>query len=230
MDYSDGAAEFLRRRGGCFDIEMFPDREHWLIGRRSHLGASDAAAVLGMSPWKTEAELWKEKRASPDPDEESNSNPDIERGRKSEEHIRELFAIENGLDVYDGTNIMLVSRDRPFMSCTLDGCFDDADGRPTVLEIKSVRHGSGGEWSGDTCPQHYFCQLLHQLYVTGWDRAMLLVRFARSEDWQKAYERLYVVEREEVEEQIDRLVSKEERFWKDNVVGGRRPAVRMPAI
>lgn len=37
------------------------DRAEWLEARRDGLGASDAAAVLGISPWKTNVQLWEEK-------------------------------------------------------------------------------------------------------------------------------------------------------------------------
>lgn len=37
------------------------DRAGWLEARKDGLGASDAAALLGLSPWKTNVQLWEEK-------------------------------------------------------------------------------------------------------------------------------------------------------------------------
>ena len=37
------------------------DRQAWLQERRSGLGGSDVAAIIGASPWKTYAALWAEK-------------------------------------------------------------------------------------------------------------------------------------------------------------------------
>ena len=37
------------------------DRAEWLEARKDGLGASDAAALLGLSPWKTNVQLWEEK-------------------------------------------------------------------------------------------------------------------------------------------------------------------------
>ena len=37
------------------------DRVEWLEARKDGLGASDAAALLGLSPWKTNVQLWEEK-------------------------------------------------------------------------------------------------------------------------------------------------------------------------
>ena len=36
-------------------------RGDWLKQRSSRIGGSDAAAVLGKSPWKTNQRLWEEK-------------------------------------------------------------------------------------------------------------------------------------------------------------------------
>ena len=37
------------------------NREEWLQARRRGIGGSDAAAVLGLSPWKSNVRLWEEK-------------------------------------------------------------------------------------------------------------------------------------------------------------------------
>ena len=39
-----------------------PDRAAWLAQRRNGIGASDIAAVLGISPWKTPLQLYMDKR------------------------------------------------------------------------------------------------------------------------------------------------------------------------
>ena len=35
--------------------------DEWLAFRNTGIGGSDAAAVLGENPWKTNVELWEEK-------------------------------------------------------------------------------------------------------------------------------------------------------------------------
>ena len=42
------------------DIDKLSYKD-WLQVRRSGIGGSDAAAALGLSPWKSALELWQEK-------------------------------------------------------------------------------------------------------------------------------------------------------------------------
>ena len=205
---------------------LHPDEDAWRRARQNSIGASDAAAVMGISPWKTEAQLWDEKANGKTLD---FHNADTVRGHRSESHILELYGIETGRKIFSGERIMLMSNHNPFMSCTLDGIdFTDED-NPIIIEVKSVKF-SHGEWSDDKIPDYYFTQLLHQLAVTGWSEAILLVRFTRNEGWESASERMYHVKREDVQDQIDKLVRKEGKFWNEYVVNKRRPPCRMPTL
>ena len=205
---------------------LHPDEDAWRQARQNSIGASDAAAVMGISPWKTEAQLWDEKANGKMLD---FNNADTVRGHRSESHILELYGIETGRKIFSGERIMLLSKRNWFMSCTLDGIdFTDED-NPIIIEVKSVKF-SHGEWSDEKIPDYYFTQLLHQLAVTGWSEAILLVRFTRNEGWESASERLYHVKREDVQDQIDKLVRKESKFWNEYVVNKKRPPCRMPIL
>ena len=212
--------------GDEYSPRLHPDEDAWRLARQNSIGASDAAAVMGISPWKTEAQLWDEKANGKTLD---FHNADTMRGHRSESHILELYGIETGRKIFSGERIMLMSNHNPFVSCTLDGIDFTDENNPIIIEIKSVKF-SHGEWSDDKIPDYYFTQLLHQLAVTGWNEAILLVRFARNEGWESASERLYHVKREDVQDQIDKLVRKESRFWNEYVVNKRRPPCRMPTL
>ena len=205
---------------------LHPDEDAWRQARQNSIGASDAAAVIGISPWKTEAQLWDEKANGKTLD---FHNADTVRGHRSESHILELYGIETGRKIFSGERIMLMSNHNPFMSCTLDGIDFTDDNNPIIIEVKSVKF-SHGEWSDDKIPDYYFTQLLHQLAVTGWNEAILLVRFTRNEGWESASERMYHVKREDVQDQIDKLVRKESKFWNEYVVNKKRPPCRMPTL
>lgn len=212
--------------GGEYNLWLHPDEDAWRQARRSSIGASDAAAVMGISPWKTEAQLWDEKANGKMLD---FHNSDTVRGHRSENHILELYGIETGRKIFSGERIMLMSNRNSFMSCTLDGIDFTDENNPIIIEVKSVKF-SHGEWSDDRIPDYYFTQLLHQLAVTGWDEAILLVRFTRNEGWESAFERMYHVKREDVQDQIDKLVRKEGKFWNEYVVNKKRPPCRMPTL
>lgn len=205
---------------------LHPDEDAWRQARQNSIGASDAAAVMGISPWKTEAQLWDEKANGKTLD---FHNADTVRGHRSESHILELYGIETGRKIFSGERIMLMSNHIPFMSCTLDGIDFTDENNPIIIEVKSVKF-SHGEWSDEKIPDYYFTQLLHQLAVTGWNEAILLVRFTRNEGWESASERMYHVKREDVQDQIDKLVRKEDKFWNEYVVNKKRPPCRMPTL
>lgn len=211
---------------GEYESVLFMQDDKWREGRKHSIGASDAAAVMGISPWKTEAQLWDEKANGKTLD---FHNADTVRGHRSENHILELYGIETGRKIFSGERIMLMSNHNSFMSCTLDGIdFTDED-NPIIIEVKSVKF-SHGEWSDEKIPDYYFTQLLHQLAVTGWSEAILLVRFTRNEGWESASERMYHVKREDVQDQIDKLVRKEGKFWNEYVLNKKRPPCRMPTL
>ena len=211
---------------GEYESVLFMQDDKWREGRKHSIGASDAAAVMGISPWKTEAQLWDEKANGKMLD---FHNADTMRGHRSENHILELYGIETERKIFSGERIMLMSNHNPFMSCTLDGIDFTDENNPVIIEVKSVKF-SHGEWSDDKIPDYYFTQLLHQLAVTGWNEAILLVRFTRNEGWESASERMYHVKREDVQDQIDKLVRKESKFWNEYVVNKRRPPCRMPTL
>lgn len=212
--------------GGEYSSWLHPNEDKWRQSRMKSIGASDAAAVMGISPWKTEAQLWDEKANGKTID---FHNADTVRGHRSESHILELYGIETGRKIFSGERIMLLSKRNLFMSCTLDGIDFTDENNPIVIEVKSVKF-SHGEWSEDKIPDYYFTQLLHQLAVTGWDEAILLVRFTRNEGWECASERLYHVKREDVQDQIDKLIKKEGKFWNEYVINKKRPPCRMPTL
>ena len=211
---------------GEYESVLFMQDDKWREGRKHSIGASDAAAVMGISPWKTEAQLWDEKANGKTLD---FHNSDTVRGHRSESHILELYGIETGRKIFSGERIMLMSKRNSFMSCTLDGIDFTDENNPIIIEVKSVKF-SHGEWSDDRIPDYYFTQLLHQLAVTGWNEAILLVRFTRNEGWESASERLYHVKRADVRDQIDKLARKESKFWNEYVVKKRRPPCRMPTL
>ena len=211
---------------GEYESVLFMQDDKWREGRKHSIGASDAAAVMGISPWKTEAQLWDEKANGKTFD---FNNADTVRGHRSESHILELYGIETGRKIFSGERIMLLSKRNWFMSCTLDGIDFTDENNPVIIEVKSVKF-SHGEWSDDKIPDYYFTQLLHQLAVTGWNEAILLVRFTRNEGWESASERMYHVKRDDVQDQIDKLVRKESKFWNEYVVNKKRPPCRMPTL
>ena len=70
------------------------DRAEWLEARKDGLGASDAAALLGLSPWKTNVQLWEEKCGLVIP-EDIGDKPYVRYGNDAEPLLRSFFALDH---------------------------------------------------------------------------------------------------------------------------------------
>ena len=51
---------------------LVDNRTDWLKARRKGIGGSDAASVLGISPWKSNVQLWEEKTGIAEPEDISD--------------------------------------------------------------------------------------------------------------------------------------------------------------
>ena len=70
----------------------------WYALRTKGIGGSDAASVLGLSPWKKNTDLWKEKVGLVQSSFKTNKR--MEEGSLAEDPIAQLFAIEHA-DEYE---------------------------------------------------------------------------------------------------------------------------------
>ena len=93
--------------------------------RSLFLGGSDAAAVMGVSPWNTPVDLWMQKtRRTPRDVPDARRQKIYDRGHKLEPFIREMVIdkmTELGLRVeLVAINQRYVDPEHPFLSCEID--------------------------------------------------------------------------------------------------------------
>ena len=211
---------------------ILPDRAAWLNARKNHIGGSDAAACVGMNPYKNNVQLWEEKMGMVLPEDISDKEY-VQYGTEAEKYLRELFALDfpEYQVLYDENN-MFLNPDFPWMHASLDGELVDQRGRHGILEIKTtniLRSMQREKWN-DRIPDNYYCQILHYLAVTECDFAVLKARL--KSEWNGELiirEKHYFIERSEVEEDIKMLVEAERRFW-ECIKSGRRPDLILPVI
>ncbi len=206
----------------------------WIKARLNGIGASEAAAVVGMSPYKSNVQLWEEKtgrRIAPD----ISDKPYVQYGKEAEKHLRALFALDfpqYQVD-YDEFGMIRNNPDCPFAFATLDGALaEKSSGRRGVLEIKTTEIMRAGQWEewNNRIPQHYYIQVVHQFLSTGYDFAILKAQIKYQKDGQPAAAiRHYYIERSEVENDIRWLAEHEKVFW-DCVINDKRPALILPEI
>lgn len=175
----------------------------WIDKRNLGIGSSDAAAMLGESPWKSAFGLWAEKAGHVEPEDLSSSEL-IFWGNELEGAILAGYEKRTGRPVRPAGKL-LRSTVYPWAQCTLDGetkVSSDADW--TILEVKNTNEFAGEAWA-EGAPEHYRIQAHHQMLVTGTSMATIAVLIGGSHlAWQD-------IERDEM--LIRRLVHVGERFW-----------------
>ena len=213
-------------------MQTFESREEWLKARRNYIGGSDAAAALGLNPWKDNVTLWLEKTGQAIP-EDISEKPYVKYGTQAERHLRGLFRLDfPEYKVFYVENNMFTNDAYPWAHYSADGWLEDQDGRKGILEIKTtniLQSMQKEKWK-DKIPDNYYCQLLHGLMVTGFEFAILKaqLKFDYSGDI-VLHTRHYKIERSEVEADIEYLQSSEKTFWKQ-VQERKKPALILPEI
>ena len=208
-------------------------RGEWLETRKSYIGGSDAACIVGMNPYSTNIDLW-ERKTGRTVAADISDNPYVKYGTEAERYLRELFALDfpRFKVEYTENNIWLNS-DFPFAHASLDGWLTDQHGRKGILEIKTTNIQNAAmlqKWK-DRRPDNYFCQVLHYLFVTGFDFAVLKaqLKWDFGEDDVYCQVRHYFIERAEVEDDIGMLIEAEKTFC-EYLVRDECPPLVLPNI
>lgn len=210
--------------------KVFSNREEWLAGRVNGIGASEAAAVVGLSPFETTYELW-ERKTGRKRDKDLSGSAVVERGNRIEPAMRTMFQAEHPEMKLEYHQFDVLYQDnRPWMTATLDGELTDADGRKGVLEIKTAQIGKAAQWEKwkDAIPSHYLCQLCHQLLVTGWDYAYLYAKLIKLNGDSEL--RTYYISAEEHKEDMEWLLSQEAKFWQGFIMSRKAPPNVLPSL
>lgn len=168
--------------------------EQQRLERRHYIGGSDAAAILGISPYHSAVSLWMEKTGQIEPNEESPSEP-AEWGNLLEDVVSREYARRAGIKIAR-VNQTQRHTEHPWMRANLDR---RVVGRPEIVEIKTVR-GLGDEPRPD-----HTAQVRHYMAVTQAERAHLVYLVAG--------QRLqsFIIERDPAAEAA--LIEAEQAFW-----------------
>lgn len=173
--------------------------------RRNFLGASDCAAVLGMSRWKTPVQIWAEKTGQVEP-EDISGKLNVKLGNRLEEVVAELFMEQTGKKVRRVKEPYIHNR-FPFLKCHIDR---KVEGESAILQCKTASAWKSEEWEDEEIPHEYILQEIHELACTDYDRAYIfcLIGNQRVE--------LRTIERDEAV--IEDVVRRESDFWNKFIV------------
>ncbi len=182
-------------------------RTEWLELRRRGIGGSDAAAILGLNPWKTAMDVWLEKTGEFTEDEEPG-NEKMYWGNVLEDIVAREFAARTGLKVRR-RNAILKHKGYPFMIANVDRL---VIGHKAGLECKTAGQYSADDWAMGV-PDYYIPQVQHYMAVTGYKAWYVAVLIGGQEF------RSYKITRDG--QFIRELIEAESEFW--NMVETRTP-------
>jgi putative phage-type endonuclease len=181
-------------------------RDEWLAIRKKGIGSSDAAAAVGLNPYKSQLELWLEKTdkdqdlPKTDPNDESSPaywgtllEPIVAAHytRRTGKRVRRINAVLQHPSEY----WMLANIDREIMG----------DDSVQILECKTAGLNGARLWR-DGVPEYVQLQVMHQLPVTGKQAADVAVLICGQEL------EIHRITRDE--RMIAQLIDLERAFWR----------------
>ena len=178
-------------------------REDWLEQRKLGIGGSDAAAILGLSPFTSAMSVYMDKLGlSTDKPE----NEAIWLGNVLEAAVADRFAEDTGLQVQK-RNAIFKHPEHEFMLANIDRWIV---GKNAGLEIKTTSMLTKIDFDEGVIPPHYYVQCLHYMAVTGADEWYLAVLVIG-----RGFHIMYV---KRDEDEIKNLIEAEKKFWHDHIL------------
>lgn len=151
------------------------ERQEFLERRKSGIGGSDVAAVLGVSKWKTPYQLWLDKTSDKVEEKESDL---LHFGSVLEQVIADEYARRNNVKVLR-RNTMYRLAEHPELIANIDRYV--VGGK--ILECKTCNAYASSKFGegGDEVPDEYLLQVQHYMHVTGYHSADLAVLIGGNE-------------------------------------------------
>ena len=176
--------------------------EEWLDHRRTGIGGSDAAAIVGLNPYRSRLEVYADKLGLIPEKEDSEA---MRVGRDLEDYVSRRFMEATGKRVVR-SNTMWRSKEHPFMLADLDRRIV---GENAGLECKTTSAWNKTDFEGKEIPLTYYCQCMHYMATCGFDRMYLAVLvLGKGFYW-------FTIERDEAE--IASLIEAERDFWTNHI-------------
>ena len=163
------------------------------------IGGSDAAAAIGMSPWKSPYTLWCEKTGIINNDVDNEA---MRLGRDLEDYVASRFMEETGKKVHR-SSFSFQNAEYPFMLANVDRI---VVGEDAGLECKTTSALTRTKYDKGDIPIQYYVQCMHYMAVTGkkkWYIAILVLGIG-----------FYWFEVNWDDEEIANLIQAEGEFWR----------------
>lgn len=182
------------------------------VDRTQFIGGSDAAAILGISPWKSALQLYLEKIGAAVDEVSPEKQRVFARGKRWEPVVVEMLVDElqdRGHDVQIiARNQRYQDREFPFLACELDLELL-IDGKECNAEMKTVHPFAAKAWGepgSDEIPIYYAAQAMHGMMVKPRQKCIVAALIGADDL------RVHQIERDE--ETIYAMCVKEVEFWR----------------
>lgn len=192
--------------------------QDWLGYRRGGIGGSDAAAIMGASPFATARDLYYDKKnlkpVNPYGEEENWVAKKV--GHLLEELVAEIFSKKTGLEVYP-IHKMFQHPHYPFMIADVDYFIAFPDGRTGILECKTTNYNCQDKWADDSIPPNYEYQTRHYMAVMDIDVAYIACLYGNNEN------EFIIRKIERNMDEENEMIREEQFFWDEYVIKGALP-------
>lgn len=185
------------------------DHEAWLSLRGTGIGSSDVGTILGVNPYCTPYQLWLRKLGKMPPVKENN---DMMLGHALEPVVADLYAKATGNAIQKDTegDWCAKSDKADFLIASPDRiCTSAVDGSDILLECKTTRN------TISQIPDYWMCQVQYLLYITELEKGALA--------WLTNGHDFGYIDIVRNDKFCEKVVEKVERFWRDNIIGGKEP-------
>lgn len=188
----------------------------WLSERKTGIGSSEVASIIGLNPWQTPYQLWRVKTGLDAPTEENFA---MRAGHYLEEAVAQFWHDETQREVIKQSagDWLVRDADRPFLQASPDRTYwlpnmSRANENKGILECKTTQLPV----DADDLPKHWFCQVQYQLGIAGYKHGSLA--------WLTCGREFGYKDIDFVPEFFDWLTAKVEIFWRKNVLGNEAPS------
>ena len=187
-------------------------REEWLDYRKKGIGGSDAAAIMGVSPFATKRDLFYDKTGIRPAFQENEDNwVAKEVGHRLEDLVAEIFSQKTGLKIFP-VRTMFRHPLYPFMLADVDFFIEFADGTYGILECKTTNYNCQEKWANNTIPVNYEYQVRHYMSVMNIDKAYIACLYGNNA------EEFFIRPLERDLETEEDLIAEEKYFWEEKVL------------
>ncbi len=190
------------------------NREEWLEVRKSGIGSSEVATIVGLNPWETPYQLWRRKVGLDKPKEENFA---MRAGHYLEDAVSRFWMDETGRQIIKRSagDWIIRDNDRPYLQVSPDRTYwlgeSRANSEKGILECKTTQMTV----DADNLPEHWFCQVQYQLGVAGYEQGSLA--------WLCSGRNFGYADIAFVDNFFGWLIDSVDRFWVDNIQGGKEP-------